>query len=115
MTTMRTDDQMTDLIRSDYHDEKVLRGTAKEVLEELSKGNAVLVHCAQGKYVNTNINRHKGFIIPKVQKSSQKSIQKSSFFSKKYSNAVNALKKVLKKENLHQQRHIVFFFCPTQV
>ena len=71
---MRTDDQMTDLIRSDYHDEKVLRGTAKEVLEELSKGNAVLVHCAQGKYVNTNINRHKGFIIPKVSKK----------FSKKY-------------------------------
>ena len=54
--------------QADDHDEKVLRGTAKEVLEELSKGNAVLVHCAQGKYVNTNINRHKGFIIPKVSK-----------------------------------------------
>ena len=61
MTKMRTDDQMTDLIRSDYHDEKVLRGTAKEVLEELSKGNAVLVHCAQGKYVNTNINGSTSF------------------------------------------------------
>ena len=58
---IRADDQMTDLIRSDYHDEKVLRGTVKEVLGELSKGNAVLVHCAQGKYVYTNINSSTSF------------------------------------------------------
>ena len=59
----RAADQMTDLIRSDYHDEKVLRGTVKEVLGELSRGNAVLVHCAQGKYVNTNINRGTSFFL----------------------------------------------------
>ena len=58
---IRADDQMTDLIRSDYHDEKVLRGTVKEVLGELSKGNAVLVHCAQGKYVYINIDSSTSF------------------------------------------------------
>ena len=31
--------------------EKVLRVTVKEVMDELSKGNSVLVHCAQGKCV----------------------------------------------------------------
>ena len=39
----------------DYeNDEKVLRTTVREVLDELSKGNAVLVHCAQGKYVSSS-------------------------------------------------------------
>ena len=31
--------------------EKVLRVTVKEVMDELSRGNSVLVHCAQGKCV----------------------------------------------------------------
>ena len=39
-------------------------------------------------------NLHKGFIIPKVSKKFSKK------YPKKYSNAINALKIVLKKENL---------------
>lgn len=33
---------------------KVLRATVREALDELSKGNAVLVHCAQGKCVSSS-------------------------------------------------------------
>jgi len=36
-------------------DTEVLRTTVREVLDELSKGNAVLVHCAQGKSRSTTV------------------------------------------------------------
>ena len=45
------DDECDDDKDDDDDDEKVLRTTVRKVLDELSKGNAVLVHCAQGKYV----------------------------------------------------------------